>query len=120
MKAVQARVSGRVQGVSFRWYTQERARQLGVTGWVRNDPDGSVLVHAEGEDDAVELAAGTTLRLVETRLIEGIDVHLVVEVADGDAEPESVLVELAAAARAALEAGGGPSYTSDRFVGDIG
>jgi acylphosphatase len=54
VKAVQARVTGRVQGVSFRWYTQERARALGVTGWVRNEPDGSVLVHAEGDDDAVD------------------------------------------------------------------
>jgi acylphosphatase len=54
MKAVQARVTGRVQGVSFRWYTQERACSLGVTGWVSNEPDGSVLLHAEGEDDAVD------------------------------------------------------------------
>ena len=54
MKAVQARVVGRVQGVSFRWYTEERARTLGVTGWVRNEPDGSVLLHAEGDDDAVD------------------------------------------------------------------
>jgi acylphosphatase len=54
MKAVQARVSGRVQGVSFRWYAEEKARSLGVGGWVRNEPDGSVLVHAEGEDDAVD------------------------------------------------------------------
>jgi acylphosphatase len=54
MKAVQARVTGRVQGVSFRWYTQERARGLGVTGWVRNEPDGSVVLHVEGEDDAVD------------------------------------------------------------------
>ncbi len=54
MKAVQARVTGRVQGVSFRWYAQERARELGVLGWVRNEPDGSVLLHAEGEDEAVD------------------------------------------------------------------
>jgi acylphosphatase len=54
MKAVQARVTGHVQGVAFRWYTQERARQLGVVGWVRNEADGSVLVHAEGDDDAVD------------------------------------------------------------------
>ena len=54
MKAVQARVTGTVQGVSFRWYAQEKARELGVTGWVRNETDGSVLLHAEGEDAAVD------------------------------------------------------------------
>ncbi len=54
MKAVQVRVVGRVQGVSFRWYTQEQARSLGVTGWVRNEPDGTVLVHAEGDDAPVD------------------------------------------------------------------
>jgi acylphosphatase len=51
--AVQARVTGRVQGVAFRWHTEERARELGVTGWVRNEPDGSVLLHAEGDEVAV-------------------------------------------------------------------
>jgi acylphosphatase len=54
MKAIQARVTGTVQGVAFRWHTQERAQQLGVVGSVRNEPDGSVLVHAEGDDDAVD------------------------------------------------------------------
>jgi acylphosphatase len=51
--AVQVRVSGRVQGVAFRWEAQHSAQRLGVTGWVRNEPDGSVVAHVEGEPDAV-------------------------------------------------------------------
>ena len=51
--AVQVRVSGRVQGVAFRWEAQHAAQKLGVTGWVRNEPDGSVTAHVEGEPDAV-------------------------------------------------------------------
>lgn len=43
-----ARVYGRVQGVGFRAFTQRRAGQLGLSGWVRNEPDGSVRVVAEG------------------------------------------------------------------------
>jgi acylphosphatase len=49
-------VRGRVQGVSFRHYTRLRAVELGVTGWVRNLPDGTVEVTAEGErEPLVEL-----------------------------------------------------------------
>lgn len=54
MKAVEARVTGHVQGVSFRWYTREQAQRLGVTGWVSNEPDGSVRLRVEGDDDAVD------------------------------------------------------------------
>lgn len=42
------RVVGRVQGVGFRWWTRRTANELGLGGWVRNEVDGSVVVHAIG------------------------------------------------------------------------
>jgi acylphosphatase len=53
-KAVSVRVTGRVQGVAFRWYAVQEAERLGVTGWIRNEPDESVAGHFEGDDDAVD------------------------------------------------------------------
>jgi len=47
-------VSGRVQGVFFRYETRQLARRVGVTGWIRNLPDGRVEAVFEGEKDAVE------------------------------------------------------------------
>jgi acylphosphatase len=44
-----ASVYGRVQGVSFRYYTRREAAALGLAGWVRNQADGSVVVFAEGD-----------------------------------------------------------------------
>ena len=49
MKRLTATVTGRVQGVYFRAYTQQQAQKLGLTGWVANRADGSVKVVAEGE-----------------------------------------------------------------------
>ena len=49
-----AQITGRVQGVGFRNFTQMRARQLGLTGWVRNESDGSVRLEAEGPRGALE------------------------------------------------------------------
>lgn len=53
--ARRAIVSGRVQGVGFRFFAQRAACQAGVRGWVRNAPDGSVETFAEGEEQAVRL-----------------------------------------------------------------
>ena len=53
-KAVLARVTGRVQGVSFRAWTQQEASRLGLTGWVRNESDGSVSALLSGPADAVD------------------------------------------------------------------
>jgi acylphosphatase len=49
-----ATVEGRVQGVGFRYYVQERAEVLELTGWVRNCWDGSVEVLAEGDREKLE------------------------------------------------------------------
>jgi acylphosphatase len=49
-------ISGRVQGVSFRWNTRHRAQQLGLTGWVRNTWDGRVEAVFEGTEEAVKQA----------------------------------------------------------------
>lgn len=46
-------VTGRVQGVGFRWFVREQARALGVRGWVQNEPDGSVVLEVAGAADAV-------------------------------------------------------------------
>lgn len=53
-KRLRAVVRGRVQGVGFRYSTQEEATRLGLAGWVRNLPDGGVEVEAEGDGAALE------------------------------------------------------------------
>ncbi|CDZ40715.1 acylphosphatase [Neorhizobium galegae] len=52
-EAAMVRITGRVQGVGFRAWTREEAEQLGLTGWVRNEPDGSVLALLAGWPAAI-------------------------------------------------------------------
>jgi acylphosphatase len=51
VKALHAFVSGRVQGVGYRAFTRNKAKLLGLKGFVRNLPDGRVEVYAEGDEE---------------------------------------------------------------------
>lgn len=51
------RIHGHVQGVFFRQSTRQQARQLGLTGYARNNPDGTVTIEAEGPSGALDQLA---------------------------------------------------------------
>ena len=58
-KRVEIRITGKVQAVGFRFAAQREALNLGLVGFVRNEPDGSVVIIAEGEEqDLRRLAEG--------------------------------------------------------------
>ena len=71
-------VKGRVQGVYFRVHTRDQALKLGIAGQVRNLPDGSVHILAEGEAEAMEAflgwcAVGPSRARVEELVVEDVD-----------------------------------------------
>lgn len=59
-KAVKVRVTGRVQGVSYRAWAECTATARGVSGWVRNLPDGAVEMLVQGEPAAVDALVAKT------------------------------------------------------------
>jgi acylphosphatase len=67
-------ISGRVQGVGFRYFTEDIAAREGVNGWVRNLPDGRVEVAADGETDAVERFERAIRHGPRGARVEGVDV----------------------------------------------
>ena len=62
IKRLHVRVSGRVQGVGFRYFVLNSATELGLVGWARNRRDGSVEVLAEGELDDLKKLIGALQR----------------------------------------------------------
>lgn len=90
MKHINIRVFGRVQFVGFRAYTQKAAQELGITGFVKNMPDGTVYIESEGNDttlaaftdwckkgspwarvDRIEVTVGTLGGFMEFRVVKG-------------------------------------------------
>ena len=53
MESIHLEVHGRVQGVGFRWFVVEKAKELKLSGWVRNRQDGKVEIAAAGAPDAL-------------------------------------------------------------------
>ena len=53
LRRLHLRFKGQVQGVGFRWNSQRVAREVGATGWVRNDWDGSVEMELQGTDEQI-------------------------------------------------------------------
>jgi len=53
MSSVNIQVTGKVQGVSYRYSTKKKAKSVQLTGWVKNLPDGSVQIYAQGADSSI-------------------------------------------------------------------
>ena len=69
-------ISGRVQGVGFRFFIENAARHEGVGGWVRNLPDGRVEALIEGDQDAVNRLEGKIRRGPGAARIDGVETEL--------------------------------------------
>ena len=81
-RSVQVRISGRVQGVSFRVWTERRANALGLSGWVRNCPDGRVEAVFSGPAEAVDAMLAACREGPRLARVEKVEIV-------GDVEPPS-------------------------------
>ena len=75
-------ITGKVQGVGFRWFTRVSARKLQLAGWVVNRPDGSVEVAAEGPEEKL-----SALRAALSRGPDGASVESILDVDPLGSEP---------------------------------
>lgn len=68
-------IAGHVQGVGFRFFVVRQAQALGLSGWVRNLPDGDVEAVAEGADDALAEFESALRRGPTMSRVDRVDVH---------------------------------------------
>jgi acylphosphatase len=69
------RVTGKVQNVGFRYYTVQKAQEFNISGFIKNQPDGSVYIEAEGEKDALEGFTEWCRRGPQWARVEGFEVQ---------------------------------------------
>lgn len=67
------RVTGRVQGVGFRWFVRQQARRLGLSGWVRNDDDGAVTLEVGGPAEAIAAIRAAVARGPDGASVEQVE-----------------------------------------------
>jgi acylphosphatase len=73
LKQLQLVIRGRVQGVYFRASTQREARRLGLSGWVKNRPDGGLEVLAEGEEASIRELYGWAQKGPSAARVDRVD-----------------------------------------------
>ena len=68
-------IRGSVQGIGYRVYAKQEADRLALMGFVRNEPDGSVLVDAEGEEESLTLFMALCQYGLPSALVESLEMH---------------------------------------------
>lgn len=74
-KHISIKVSGRVQGVFYRASTDDKAQRLGVKGYVKNEPDGSVYIEAEGDDAVLDALVEWCKQGPPAARVSNVEVH---------------------------------------------
>lgn len=74
-KHISIKVSGRVQGVFYRASTHEEAQRLGLKGFVRNEPDGSVYIEAEGDGAVLDALVAWCKQGPPAARVSNVEIH---------------------------------------------